>query len=98
MYPITENGKPEILQQGAKQYLLPGSKGGNVVSNGDMQQASGGMNVQINVQNNTPSNVDVQRRQGPDKTEIIDIVVADIKGRGKTFRAITDTTTASNKL
>lgn len=98
IYPITENGKPEILQQGAKQYLLPGSKGGNVVSNRDMQQASGGMNVQINVQNNTPSNVDVQRRQGPDKTEIIDIVVADIKGRGKTLRAITETTTASNKL
>lgn len=98
IYPITENGKPEILQQGAKQYLLPGSRGGNVVSNRDMQQTSGGMNVQINVQNNTPSNVDVQRRQGPDKTEIIDIVVADIKGRGKTLRAITDTTTASNKL
>lgn len=98
MYPITENGKPEILQQGAKQYLLPGS-GGNVISNKDMQQVSGGgMSVQINVQNNTPSNVDVQRRQGPNKTEIIDIVVADIQSRGKTLRAITSTTTASNKL
>ena len=100
MYPITENGKPEILQQGSNSYLLPGSRGGNVISNNDMQQVSSGsaVNVQVNVQNNNGSSIDVRRSAGPDRNEIIDIIVADIQGRGRTQRAITSTTTASNKI
>lgn len=48
MYRVTEDGKPEILQQGNQQYLLPGSKGGNVVSNKDMQASGGnGLNVYV---------------------------------------------------
>jgi hypothetical protein len=47
LYPITEDGRPEILQQGNRQYLLPGA-GGRVISNRDMQQAgSGGMVVYV---------------------------------------------------
>lgn len=98
MYPITENGKPEILQQGNRQYLLPGT-GGNVISNKDMMSAGGNpVNVTVNVNNSSSANVDVQRRQGPDRSEIIEIVVADIQGRGRVQRAITSTTTASNKV
>lgn len=41
-HPINENGDPEILQQGAKQYLLPGKKGGNVISGSDMRMSGGG--------------------------------------------------------
>ena len=41
MYPVTEDGRPEILKQGNRQYLLPGSQGGEVISNKDMQQAGG---------------------------------------------------------
>lgn len=94
MYPITENGKPEILQQGNKQYLLPGSSG-NVISNKDMM-AQGGANVsvEVNVQNMNGSQVDVKRSQGPNRKEIIDIIVADIGNRGQTYRAITSTTSA----
>lgn len=94
MYPITENGKPEILQQGNKQYLLPGSSG-NVISNKDMM-AQGGANVsvEVNVQNMNGSQVDVKRSQGPNRKEIIDIIVADIGNRGQTYRAITSTTNA----
>lgn len=48
MYRVTEDGKPEILQQGNQQYLLPGSKGGAVVSNKDMKSGdSGGLNVYV---------------------------------------------------
>ncbi|WP_396180161.1 hypothetical protein [Flavobacterium sp.] len=47
MYPVTEDGRPEILKQGNRQYLLPGSRGGEVVSNRDMQQA-GGSSIVIN--------------------------------------------------
>lgn len=36
MYPVTEDGRPELLLQGGRQYLLPGSKG-EVVSNRDMR-------------------------------------------------------------
>lgn len=48
MYPVTEDGRPEILQQGNRQYLLPGSQGGQVISNRDMQQAGGGGGISIN--------------------------------------------------
>jgi hypothetical protein len=48
MYRVTEDGKPEILQQGNQQYLLPGSKGGKVVSNKDMKSGdSSGLNVYV---------------------------------------------------
>lgn len=47
MYPVTEDGRPEILKQGNRQYLLPGSRGGEVVSNRDMQQGGGGMVVYV---------------------------------------------------
>lgn len=47
MYPVTEDGRPEILKQGNRQYLLPGSRGGEVISNRDMQQGGGGMVVYV---------------------------------------------------
>lgn len=46
LYPVTEDGRPEILQQGNRQYLLPGA-GGRVISNKDMQQSGGGMVVYV---------------------------------------------------
>jgi hypothetical protein len=93
MYPITENGKPEILQQGNKQYLLPGSSG-NVISNKDMM-AQGGSNVSVEVNVHTGASQDsVKQRQGPNKKEIIDIWVADFVAGGQTQRVITTRTTA----
>ena len=47
MYRVTENGKPEVFEQGGQQYLLPGSKGGSVVSNKDMQPSGGGGGITI---------------------------------------------------
>lgn len=47
MYPVTEDGRPEILKQGNRQYLLPGSRGGEVISNRDMQQGDGGMVIYV---------------------------------------------------
>lgn len=48
VYPVAEDGRPEILQQGNQQYLLPGDRGGRVVSNRDMQPAGGGGSIVIN--------------------------------------------------
>lgn len=52
IYPITEDGRPEILKQGGQQYLLPGSRG-EVVSNRNMQRmgsGSGGDTVNFTLQ------------------------------------------------
>lgn len=48
VYPVAEDGRPEILQQGNRQYLLPGDRGGRVVSNRDMQPSGGGGSIVIN--------------------------------------------------
>jgi hypothetical protein len=48
MYRVTEDGKPEILQQGNQQYLLPGNNGGKVVSNKEMATAGGSGGITIN--------------------------------------------------
>ena len=42
VHPINENGDPEILVQGARQFLLPGSKGGDVISGASMRMSGGG--------------------------------------------------------
>lgn len=47
MYPVTEDGRPEILKQGNRQYLIPGTSGGEVISNRDMQQTGGGGGITI---------------------------------------------------
>jgi tape measure domain-containing protein len=45
---INESGDPEVFVQGSKQFLLPGGKGGRVVSGSDMQGGnSTGVNVTI---------------------------------------------------
>ena len=101
LYPITENGKPEILQQGSNSYLLPGSRGGNVVSNNDMQQMGGGSaNITVEVNNYGNDKVQVERGQsgsGLGAQDVIRIIVGDIKNRGGVHSAITQTTTAGNK-
>lgn len=100
VYPITEDGRPEILQQGNKQYLLPGSRGGNVISNKAMTAGQGGSNVEVVVNNYSGEAVSVAKTQqgsGMTAKEVINIVVGNISQRGEIHRTITGTTTASNR-
>lgn len=99
MYPITEDGRPEILKQGNRQYLLPGSRGGEVISNKDMQAAGGfgGGGTIVNINNYTGESVTQSRQQGPSGQEIISVVVGDINRRGQIHSAITRNTTAGNR-
>lgn len=99
MYPITEDGRPEILRQGNRQYLLPGSRGGEVISNKDMQAAGSGVGsgTVVNINNYTGENVTQTRQQGPSGQEIINVVVGDIQKRGQIHSAITRNTTAGNR-
>lgn len=97
MYPVTEDGRPEILQQGNRQYLLPGDRGGRVVSNRDMQQGAAGGQTVVMINNYTGENVTQSRQQGPSGQEIISVVVGDINRRGQIHAAITRNTTAGNR-
>lgn len=99
MYPVNENGAPELFQSGNKQYLMPNSKG-EVISNKDANGSGGGGSmVTVNVINQSSNtSVTEKRSMSSDRGEIIDIIVSDINARGKTHRAITNNTTAGNKL
>lgn len=54
MYRVGEGGKPEILMQGGKQYLIPGENG-QVLSNRQITSGKGGSNVSLTI--NMPVNV-----------------------------------------
>lgn len=99
MYPVNENGAPELFQSGNKQYLMPNSRG-EVISNKDATGSNGGGSmVTVNVINQSSNtSVTEKRSMSSDRGEIIDIIVSDINARGKTHRAITNNTTAGNKL
>lgn len=99
MYPVNENGAPELFQSGNKQYLMPNSKG-EVISNKDATGSGGGGSmVTVNVINQSSNtSITEKRSMSSDRGEIIDIIVSDINARGKTHRAITNNTTAGNKL
>ena len=94
-HPINESGDPEIFQQGAKNFLLPGNKSGNVVplnAGGE----SGSPNIIIN--NNAPG-VDVKigavsrgeieimvQRAEDQAVNRVDGSLA--RGQGSTFKAL----------
>ena len=50
LHPVNENGQPELLIQGSKQFLLSGQSGGQIIPATSMQSGggNGGMNVIIN--------------------------------------------------
>jgi tape measure domain-containing protein len=52
MHQVTENGNPELLIQGGKQFLLPGSKGGNVIPSNKLQSKGGNSTPNITIINN----------------------------------------------
>ena len=54
MYRVGEGGKPEILMQGGKQYLIPGENG-KVLSNRQITSGKGGSNINLTI--NMPVNV-----------------------------------------
>ena len=53
-YRVGENGKPEILMQGGKQYLIPGENG-RVLSNRQITSGKGGSSVNLTI--NMPVNI-----------------------------------------
>lgn len=72
--PVTENGDPELLTQGGRQFLLGGG-GGKITSGRDME-VSGGKGFQIIINNNAPG-IDVQVEGRDDKRIMIAIKKAE---------------------
>lgn len=101
LYPVTEDGRPEVLTQGNKQYLLPGSRG-NVTSNRDMGGMMGGATVNIDIVNNAAGMVSVtpsssERDGQTDIKFIIDAVRNDVLEGGSVYSAIKERTNAGTK-
>lgn len=88
MYQVGESGRPELLQAGGKQYMIPGDNG-KVISNKDMQ-GGGAANVIINITNvGTPQQiVDQQTTRGVTGQEVIEIIMADARNSGPASRAL----------
>ncbi len=74
LYEVGEKNRPEMLQSGGKQYMIPGNNG-NVTSNADMQR--GGSAPQINVTvNNVPGQTAqvTQTGEGINRQMVIQII------------------------
>jgi len=100
-YTFAEDGRAEMFTDGKSAILSTGSSGGQVINNKDLMGMMGGAKVEVNVKNYGGQNVDVQqssRGDGLTRRDVIDIIVGDISGGGKTRSAITLTITAQNKV
>lgn len=101
MHPVTEDGRPELLVQGGQQYLLPGSRGGEVISNKDMSKVGGGQpNVNVNIITPPGMSADVKTKssdQGIDINATISAVADNIMSGGKVYSAMQKTTKSKSR-
>jgi hypothetical protein len=100
MYQVTENGRAEMFSDGKDSFLMTGSKGGNVTSNGDLGNSAPVINI-TTVNNANGVDVQTQSSTNNGQTDIqitIDAVANNIMSGGKVRRAITSATTAKNRV
>lgn len=92
MYQVGEGGRPELLQAGGKQYMIPGDNG-KVISNKDMQGGSSAAPTVI-INNYSSATVDAQATQNSSGAWTIEAFIADLNNGGQASQAITANTTA----
>lgn len=89
-YPVTEDGRPELLTQGTRSYLIPG-QGGSITRNDDL----GGSDVNVAVQvinNGAPMEAQAEVSQINDRDFVINVVLGEvITGGGKLDKAMQST-------
>lgn len=86
-YRVTEDGKPELYSDGTRSYLLPG-RNGTVTSNRDMQSGGGGVpGVTVQLYGSGAENARVSQSEGPDREQIIAIMLDDVENHGPVSRA-----------
>ncbi|WP_110599853.1 tape measure protein [Salinicola lusitanus] len=87
MYRVTEDGKPEMYSDGTRSYLLPG-RNGTVTSNRDMQSGGGGVpGVTVQLYGQGAENARVSQSEGPNREQIIQIMLEDAYENGPVRRA-----------
>lgn len=59
MHPVNENGQPELLIQGSKQFLLSGQSGGQIIPATSMSGGGSGGGINVVVNNNAADLVEV---------------------------------------
>lgn len=92
MYQVGEGGRPELLQAGGKQYMIPGDNG-KVISNKDMQVGSSAAPTVI-INNYSSATVDARATQDSGGGWTIEAFIADMNNGGQASQAITANTTA----
>lgn len=92
MYQVGEGGRPELLQAGGKQYMIPGDNG-KVISNKDMQGGSSAAPTVI-INNYSSATVDARATQDSGGGWTIEAFIADMNNGGQASQAITANTTA----
>lgn len=99
---VVRGGSYLVGERGPEMFTPNGSGGGRVTPfNQLMNEAGrgGSANVMVNVTNNASnSDVSTEERQDAQGNRVIDIVVNNINQRGKIHRAMTQTTTAGNRI
>jgi len=101
MYKVTENGRAEMFSDGRDSFLMTGSRGGSVTPNGDL---GGNSQPIINITTiNNANGTDVSVQQSSkgnvfDVKFIVDTVASNISSGGKIRSAITQSTTAKNRV
>ncbi|WP_110708496.1 tape measure protein [Salinicola sp. CR57] len=86
-YRVTEDGKPEMYSDGTRSYLLPG-RNGTVTSNRDMQSGGGGVpSVTVQLYGQGAENARVSQSEGPNREQIIQIMLEDAYENGPVRRA-----------
>ena len=59
LHPVNENGQPELLIQGSKQFLLSGKSGGQIIPATSMRSGGSGGGINVIINNNAADLVDV---------------------------------------
>lgn len=100
MYRVGENNKPELLQSGNEQYLIPGSNG-KVISNNEMTGSGGAIQVTVN-NYGEPAEVKVQQNGNFVTIDMLPSAVTgimqnDFANRGKARKTLENTSNLSNR-
>lgn len=100
MYRVGENNKPELLQSGNDQYLIPGSNG-KIISNNEMTGSGGAIQVTVN-NYGEPAEVQVQQNGNFVTIDMLPSAVTgimqnDFANRGKARKTLENTSNLSNR-
>lgn len=101
MYQVTENGRAEMFSDGRDSFLMTGSRGGSVTANGDLGGNSQPIINITTINNANGTDVSVQQSTKGNVTDvkfIVDTVTSNIASGGKIRSAITQSTTAKNRV